>query len=174
MLVKWLRTNRIASGILTVLRLWLGYTWITSGFEKLTRGFQAEGFLKGALTKTTGAHADVQGWWGSFIQGFALPHAKLFDVLIPWAEFLIGLALILGLLTTFAALMGIIMNYAFLFSGTTSINPQLVLIATFILVAGRNAGFFGLDYFAMPLVDKWLHRDNELRLFREKGKTKAS
>ncbi|WP_047150511.1 DoxX family protein [Aneurinibacillus tyrosinisolvens] len=170
MLVKWVRENRMASGILTVFRLWLGYTWVTSGWEKLTGGFATMGFFKGALAKAAGDHPAVQGWWASFLEGVAMPNAKLFDFLIPWAEFLVGIALIAGLFTTFAALMGIMMNYAFLFSGTTSINPQLVLIATFILIAGRNAGYFGLDYYAMPLIDKWMHKEHKIRFTGPKSK----
>ena len=48
MVVNWLRENKVAAGILTVLRLYIGYSWITAGFHKLTGGFDASGFLKGA------------------------------------------------------------------------------------------------------------------------------
>ncbi|PFP28713.1 Crp/Fnr family transcriptional regulator, partial [Bacillus sp. AFS073361] len=47
---KFLRENKIAAAILTVLRLYLGYSWFTAGFGKLTGGgFDASGFLKGAI-----------------------------------------------------------------------------------------------------------------------------
>ena len=36
MVVNWLRENKVAAGILTVLRLYIGYSWITAGFDKLT------------------------------------------------------------------------------------------------------------------------------------------
>ena len=36
MVVNWLRENKVAAGILTVLRLYLGYSWITAGFHKLS------------------------------------------------------------------------------------------------------------------------------------------
>ncbi|HEY2422232.1 MAG TPA: Crp/Fnr family transcriptional regulator, partial [Neobacillus sp.] len=49
MFSKFLRENKISAAILTVLRLYLGYAWLTAGFHKLTGGFDASGFLKGAI-----------------------------------------------------------------------------------------------------------------------------
>ncbi|GAB6934047.1 hypothetical protein JCM14719A_24010 [Calditerricola satsumensis] len=65
-----------------------------------------------------------------------------------------GLGLILGCLTTAAIFFGMVMNFAFMFSGTTSINPQMVLLSIFVIVAGANAGKIGLDYVVLPYVKK--------------------
>jgi thiosulfate dehydrogenase (quinone) large subunit len=46
------------------------------------------------------------------------------------------------------------MNFAFLFSGTTSTNPQMLLLSIFVLVAGANAGRIGLDYYLLPHLRK--------------------
>jgi thiosulfate dehydrogenase [quinone] large subunit len=46
---KFLRENKVAAYILTVFRLYLGYEWLTAGFHKITGGFDATGFLKGAI-----------------------------------------------------------------------------------------------------------------------------
>ena len=35
----------------------------------------------------------VQPWWGNFLQEVALPHVEIFNVLVPWGEFLVGIAL---------------------------------------------------------------------------------
>jgi thiosulfate dehydrogenase [quinone] large subunit len=43
-----------------------------------------------------------------------------------------------------------VMNFSFLFSGTVSTNAQMILLAIYIVVAGANAGKFGLDRFASP------------------------
>lgn len=37
------------------------------------------------------------------------------------------------------------MNLSFLLSGTVSVNPNLLILTMFILVAGQNAGRIGLD-----------------------------
>ncbi len=159
-MVKWLRENNIASALLTVLRVYLGYSWITGGWGKITGGgFDASGFMKGAIANSTGDHPAVQGWWATFLEGFAVPNVGLFNFLVPWGEFLVGLALILGIFTTFAAVMGATMNFAFLFSGTTSTNPQMVILALFIIVAGANAGKYGLDRYVLPIIRKALNKD---------------
>ena len=158
MVVKWLREYVTASALMVVLRLYLGYEWMVAGWGKLTNGFDASGFLKGTLAKAAGEHPAVQGWWAAFIENVALPNVGLFNFLVPWGEFLVGIALILGLFTTFAALMGAVMNFAFMFSGTTSTNPQMVLLTVFILVAGANAGRYGVDHWVLPYLRQWWHR----------------
>ncbi len=150
MFVKWLRESQSASVLLLLARLYLGYAWLISGYEKITEGFDASGFLKGALAKTGGEHPSVQGWWASFVERVALPNVDLFNILVPWGELLVGLGLILGCFTTAAAFFALVMNFSFLFSGTVSTNPQMVLLTIFVVVAGLNAGRYGLDRYVIP------------------------
>ncbi|MUG25886.1 DoxX family membrane protein, partial [Paenibacillus macerans] len=96
------------------------------------------------------------------LEHFALPNVGLFNVLVPYGEFLVGLGLILGTFTTFAALMGLVMNAAFLFSGTVSTNAQMLLLEVLVVVAAANAGKIGLDYYVLPYLRK---------LFGKKGDT---
>ncbi|HAQ06671.1 MAG TPA: Crp/Fnr family transcriptional regulator, partial [Bacillus bacterium] len=74
MVAKWLRENNIAAGLLTVIRVWLGYNWMTAGWGKLTgEGFDATGFLKNAVAnpvKGPDGNA-VYGWYVSFLESFA-------------------------------------------------------------------------------------------------------
>ncbi len=152
MFVRFLRKNVYAAAVLTIFRVYLGWQFLHAGWEKLTGAekFDASGFLKGAAAKATGAHPAVQGWWAGFLNHFAIPNAGFFSFMVQWGEILVGAAMILGLLTTFAALMGATMNFAFLFSGSTSTNVQMIFLAIFVLVAGANAGKFGLDYYVLP------------------------
>ncbi|MBU8790636.1 DoxX family protein [Oceanobacillus caeni] len=153
MIMEFIRNNKIVAAILTVLRVYIGYTWITAGIGKLTSGgFDASGFLQGAIASAGGEHPAVQGWWATFLEVVALPNAELFSFLVMWGEVLVGTALILGIFTNFAALMGITMNFAFLFSGTVSTNAQMVLITVFLIVAGFNAGRYGLDRWVIPFI----------------------
>jgi thiosulfate dehydrogenase [quinone] large subunit len=52
MFAKWLRENQVAAALLTVIRLYLGYSWLTAGYHKVVDGFDASGFLQGALPKS--------------------------------------------------------------------------------------------------------------------------
>ena len=142
--------------IWTMIRLYLGYEWITAGLEKLTKGFDATGFLKGAIKNATGEHPAVQGWYAAFLNGFALPNVELFNFIVPWGEFLIGLGLILGACTTVALIAGAFMNLNFLLAGTTSTNPILYTIALFLLVAGPAAYAWGVDRYAIPRVKTYM------------------
>jgi len=149
MIVDFIRNNRIMAAILAFIRIYIGYAWLTAGIGKIS-GFDASGYLQGAIASSVGEDPAVQGWWAIFLEYVALPNAGLFSTLVAWGEVLVGVALILGIFTNFAALMGITMNFAFLFSGTVSTNAQMVLLTIFLLVAGFNAGRYGLDRWVIP------------------------
>lgn len=152
---KLLRENNLVAAILTLLRVYLGWSWMTAGWGKVTGGFDASGFLQGAIANPVmKGEAAVYPGWVSFLESFALPNAGLFSVMVAWGEFLVGLGLILGCLTTAAAFFAMVMNFSFLFSGTISSNPMNILMAVFIAAAGYNAGKFGLDRYVMPFLRK--------------------
>lgn len=161
MLNKFLRENSIAAYILTVLRLYLGYEWLTAGFHKITGGFDAAGFLKGAIANPVkGPDGSlVFGTYVGFLKNFALPNAHIFNVLIPWGEFLVGLGLILGCLTTAAVFFGLVMNFAYLMAGTVSTNPLDILLGVIILTAGLNAGLIGLDRWLIPEIRNFVAKE---------------
>lgn len=152
--------SKQASWIWLVLRLYVGYQWLEAGWGKLTgpKPFDASGFLKGAIAKATGDHPAVQSWYAAFLKGFALPNVGLFNFLIPWGEFLVGLALIAGFATLFAAFMGVFMNLNFMLAGTTSTNPILFTLGIFILIGGPYAGYLGVDYWFRPIWRSWMDR----------------
>lgn len=152
----FIRENKIAAAILTVLRLYLGYSWFTAGFHKITGGFDASGFLKGAIANPVKGPdgAVVFGWYVDFLKHIALPNVDVFNVLVPWGETLIGLGLILGCLTTAAMFFGLVMNFSFFLAGTVSHNPRDIFLGFIILTAGYNAGRIGLDRWVVPFFRK--------------------
>ncbi|MBU9722623.1 MULTISPECIES: DoxX family membrane protein [Bacillaceae] len=148
MFMDFLRNNKIAAGALTILRVYLGWTWMTLGWGKVTGGFSAEGYLHGVVANE--AVAGQYPTYHAFIENFAVPNAGVFSYMVAWGELLVGLGLLFGVLTTAAAFFGIMMNFAFIFAGTISSNPWMVLLTIFILAAGYNAGKFGGDRWVMP------------------------
>ena len=150
MFMNFLRNNRFAAGILTVLRVYLGWQWMTAGWGKVTGDFNAQGYLTGVVNNEM--VMEQYPTYHSFIESVALPNANLFTFLVAWGELLVGLGLLVGILTTAAAFFGIVMNFAFMFAGTISSNPWLVLITIFILAAGYNAGKFGGDRWVIPYI----------------------
>ncbi|PAE41497.1 DoxX family membrane protein [Bacillus sp. 7884-1] len=157
MFINLLRENKIAAGFLTVLRLYLGYSWFTAGFHKITGGgFDASGFLKGAIANPVkGPDGNmVYGWYVNFLESFALPNIDMFNFIVPWGETLIGLGLLLGCLTTVAMFFGLVMNFSFFLAGTVSHNPTDIFLGFIILTAGYNAGRIGLDRWVIPFIRK--------------------
>ena len=164
MVMNFLRNNKIAAGILAVLRVYLGWSWLSAGWGKVTGDpFNAGGYLNGAVNNPVVSNGEVvYPTYLAFLEKFAIPNAELFSFMVAWGEVLVGLGLILGVLTTYAAFFGVVMNFAFMFAGTISTNPWMVLISIFILVAGYNAGRFGGDRWVMPYLKNLI--------FKNKGK----
>ncbi|MFD0871934.1 DoxX [Chlamydia abortus] len=148
-----------------VIRLYLGYQWIKAGWGKVTSevwtgqkaGTAIEGFVRGALAKAEEGK-DVTGWYASFLQDFVLPNAKVFSFMVAYGEVLVGLGLIVGLLTGIAAFFGGLMNAAFLFAGTVSTNPLFFILATWLVLAWKVAGWYGVDRWALQYLGTPWHR----------------
>lgn len=153
---RFLFSDTRSAWIWLLVRLYLGWQWLNAGWGKVNSeawtGSQAgaaiQGFVQGALAKAE-AGKDVTGWYASFLENFVLPNAKMFAFMVAWGEVLVGLGLILGLLTGIAAFFGGLMNASFLFAGTVSANPLLFILATWLVLAWKVAGWYGLDRWAL-------------------------
>ncbi|WP_338066921.1 DoxX family protein [Virgibacillus profundi] len=146
--MSFIRSNKIVAAVLALLRIYIGYRWVTAGFGKMTSGgFEAGGFIQMATENSA-----VPGWWAAFLETVALPYQGIFSLMVMWGELLVGIALILGIFTNFAALMGIVMNLSFLFSGSGMIDAQMATAAVFLVIAGNNAGRLGLDRWILPFL----------------------
>jgi thiosulfate dehydrogenase [quinone] large subunit len=173
-IARFLFADTRAAWLWLVVRLYLGYEWISAGLDKLgspawtgsQAGTALAGFVKGAIGKASGDHPAVQGWYASFLQSFVIPNAGLFGYLVAIGETLVGVALIVGALTGVAAFFGIVMNANYLLAGTVSTNPILAFLAIFIVLAWRNAGWIGLDRYLLPILGtpwqpgKLFHRES--------------
>ncbi len=154
-MLKGFFTDTKFSGVWLALRLILGWQWLSSGLGKLGNpvwtgdkaGVAVNGFLQGAVAKATGDIPAVKPTYAALLEAVAIPNATLFSYLIVFGEILVGLALILGFTTTFAALMGAFMNFNFMAAGSSSSNPYMFTIAILIIAAGPIAGHYGIDRF---------------------------
>ncbi len=152
------QTTRFAWLWLAV-RLYLGYSWLTSGWGKITNpawatGEPLRGFWENAVRiPEAGRPAIAFDWYRSFIQ-FMLDNQwyEWFADLVMYGELLIGVALILGLFTGIAAFFGGFLNWNFMMAGSASSNPMLFLIAILLVLAWKTAGWLGLDRWVLPLL----------------------
>lgn len=140
-------------------RLVLAVAWVRGGWEKVGDagwtaspvGAAVTGFLNGAIEKSTaGPHPEVPHWYHRLVQEFFLPNADVFAYLVAYGELLVGIALAIGLLTRFAALGGVALNLAFLWAGTTSTNPPMLLLGLGLVFFGHRPGRLGVDGWLLP------------------------
>lgn len=158
--VRFLFRDARAAWLWLVVRLYLGYEWLSAGWGKVNdpawtgahAGSALAGFVNGAIGEATGAHPAVQGWYADFLRTWVQPNVAFVAHLVAYGEVLVGLGLLVGALTGIAAFFGVVMNANYLLAGAVSTNPILALLAIFIVLAWRNAGWIGLDRYLLPLI----------------------
>ncbi len=141
-----------------IARLYVGYSWLTSGLGKITNpawtetGEALRGFWVTAVQIPAQGRPPVTfDWYRDFLT-FLLNggHYVWFAKLIVFGELAIGTALILGAFVGIAAFFGAFMNWNFLMAGTASINPVLFTLSILLILAWKTAGYIGLDRWLLP------------------------
>jgi thiosulfate dehydrogenase [quinone] large subunit len=141
--------------------------WVRSGTVTLPDGTHrvmqvgdaVAGFAKGALAQATGDHPAVAySWYVNFLEFIRDTAHPVLGPMVAVGEVVIGVALILGLFTGIAAFLGAILNFSFVFAGSAGINPAMIIVAMLLVLAWRNAGWFGLDRIALPRLGTPWHR----------------
>jgi len=141
------------SWIWLIVRLYVGYEWLLAGYDKIINpawvgakaGTALSGFLKNAVSLTSGAHPAVQAWYAFFLKAAMLPAAGFWSYVVAFGETLVGLGLILGVFTGIAAFFGFFMNMNYMLAGSISTNPILLFLSIFLILAWKTAGWLGLD-----------------------------
>lgn len=157
---RFLFSDTRASWIWFVVRLYVGFAWIEAGWEKVLNpvwtggdaGATLVGFIKGALSKTSGVHPDVQAWYAWFLEKLVLPHPHAWSALVAYGELLVGIGLLVGAFTGIAAFFGLFMNLNYLLAGTVSTNPTLFTLSIGLILAWKVAGYVGVDRFLLPFL----------------------
>lgn len=144
-----------------LVRLYLGWAWVDAAWHKVNdpawtqTGAALQGFWTSIVkTPPVVAKAPITyDWYRGFIQ-FLLDNGTYtwFAKVIAYGELLVGIALIVGIFTGFAALAGAFMNMNFMLAGSASSNPVLFVIAILILMAWKVAGIVGVDRFLLPIL----------------------
>jgi thiosulfate dehydrogenase [quinone] large subunit len=92
-------------------------------------------------------------WYRDFIQLLLDNGAETWmTYAITFGELAVGIGLIIGMLTGFAAFFGALMNMSFLLAGSASTNPVLFTLAVGVMLAWKVAGYYGVDRWLLPLL----------------------
>ncbi len=129
---------------IVLLRVYTGVFFAYNGFRKLLHDDIAA-FISDFLTRSLDSSFS---FYRPFIESIVLPNKEIFGTLISWGELTIGLALVFGLATRYAAFVGafMVLNFWFVkglgvFSGANhDIVWFVILIVLGFIPAGKIAG----------------------------------
>lgn len=156
---KFLFASSAAAWIWLIPRVYLGYEWAQAGWEKLTgdpswltSSEPLKGFVGFALQGAgQGEHSAVNyGWYAAFLRWVGGDGASFMSKAVSLGEFVVGIALILGLFTGIAAFFAGTLSMSFGLAGVAGVNPVFFLLEVLLILAWRNAGYIGLDRFVLP------------------------
>ncbi len=155
---RFLFGNSRAGLVWLPIRLFLGFDWLEAGWHKATGTGWLDGgaALKGYWTAAVAVPSPGKGlitydWYRNFLS-FLLNggHYSWFAPLITYGEILVGIGLIVGALTGFAAFFGAFMNMSYLLAGSASTNPVMFALAIGVIMAWKVAGYYGVDRVLLP------------------------
>lgn len=155
---RFLFGNSRAGLVWLPIRVFLGFTWLEAGLHKLTSpgwidgGSALKGYWTAAIAvPNTGKSPITYDWYRDFLS-FLLNggHYTWFAPLIAFGELLVGIGLIVGALTGFAAFFGSFMNMSYLLAGTASTNPVMFALGVGVMMAWKVAGYYGVDRWLLP------------------------
>lgn len=153
---KWLFASTAAGWIWLVPRLYFGWEWTKSGWDKIQEGWISspaalQGFAGYAATLNEGEHPAVNyGWYAAFLRWLSGDGASFMSPVIAIGEVVIGVALLVGLFTGIAAFFAGMLTMSFGLAGVAGVNPVFFLFEVLFILAWRNAGYVGLDRWALP------------------------
>jgi len=144
-----------------IVRVYVGYQWLSASLHKFASpdwvqtGVALKGFWTHAVTIPAGATSSpiYYVWYRSFIQSMLDSQSYVwFGKFVAISEFLIGVALILGIFVGVAAFFGGFMNFNFLLAGSLSSGPVLLVLEILLVIAWKTAGYYGLDRFFFKFI----------------------
>jgi len=125
---------------ITMLRVYAGAFFVQYGFGKLRN----PNFVDGMSGFVTGNLDKCYGFVRPFLESVVLPNSGVFAFLVSWGEFLIGVALIVGLATRYASIAGAVMVTVFWLTKGQGFfdaqNHDAVWAMIFIVLAAVHAG----------------------------------
>jgi thiosulfate dehydrogenase (quinone) large subunit len=117
-------------GYLAILRIAVGYHFLSVALPKLTGGFLKGEVLPESILKNVAK--DPFAWHRAFMLGTVVPHTHFFSYLVAFGETAIGISLVLGCLVRISSSFGAFHNFNILLAIAS--GPQVGLNRIFIIL----------------------------------------
>jgi thiosulfate dehydrogenase [quinone] large subunit len=146
----------LARAALVLLRLQLGVVLLVAGIPKIQKDFTPG--LTGFLQNVALQHGHP--FYQSFVHSVILPNVGAFALLVSWGEVLVGVALVLGVATRFAAAAAMLMVLNYMFAKgtwfwTPSSNDAAYFAIALALLIGAGGRTLGVDEFLAKRWPRW-------------------
>jgi len=131
------------------LRLWIGYYMLQQGIAKYNRDFPRGDWIGRQIGDVN--TVETFEWYRNFLINTVATHKELFGQLVMYGELLVGICVILGLLTRWAAIVGIFLMFNYFCAigfprGGASQAQQITFAVSFLVFILSNPGWaLGLD-----------------------------
>jgi thiosulfate dehydrogenase [quinone] large subunit len=166
-IVEFLFTNRRLAWLWLIVRVYVGYQWFEAGLGKITNpawmngGTALKGFWERAVAiPEQGKPLIAFDWYRTFLSTMLEQgHYTWFAKFVAIGELLVGVGLIVGAFVGVAALAGAFMNWNYIMAGSASTNGLLLCLGIGLVVAWKIAGYIGLDYYVLPILDTLWRRE---------------
>lgn len=155
---RWIALGRMFAGLILLYEVLLGGWW-KLGLPSTGPNPEWLGPAAGTAITETAERAieeGTYGWYAWLLELAVLPHVELWSVVATVAQLLVGIALVAGVLTRPAALVGLLYFFPVFHFGTIRTSPAFAVPIAFAFVA--NAGY----YYG---VDGWLARRGRAGLY---------
>jgi thiosulfate dehydrogenase [quinone] large subunit len=139
-------------------RLWLGFECIVGGWNKIQNAKWMDGtallnFWNKAIAQSGQPQSGVvYDWYTSLLKGLVDSGSQTWIApVMAYAELLLGICLVLGLFTGIAALLVAFMSFNVMLAGFAGVYPVYFALSMLLVMAWKNAGWWGLDRFVLPV-----------------------
>ena len=135
------------SAYLFPLRLFIGVGWMRASLEKfMEAGWQDGSSLMAFFDRQIAGHHVAFPFYRALIQDQFASHGLALSWIIMIGQLLVGMSILVGLLTNFALLCGLFMNFNFIFAGEVTPSAFYIVIQTALFISNAGA-VIGIDQF---------------------------
>lgn len=141
-----------ASPLWLVVRIWVGWQWLDSGWAELRDPFGIGGVADAIAQRWSAtSQSGLSGGWQSALADWLLAHQAQGTLAsaLALAETVIGLAIFLGAFVGLLVAAGVLLDLLTLLLAGIPPHPTLLGLAVLLVLAWKNAGYIGFDRYLL-------------------------